>query len=473
MFADTIAAIATFPGNAGINIIRVSGDGALNIAKKIFVKSGKGDAEYKPCDSSVGCNCEESFSFKPRYLHYGYIVDRNHKIIDEVLISYMKAPNTYTREDVVEINCHGGIISAKKILETVLEQGCRMAERGEFTKRAFLNGRIDLAQAEAVIDIINSKTDSSHEISMNHLEGRLSKQINLIIDEVMDILANIEVNIDFPEYDEDEITIGRAKEFSENIIAKLDKLIKTADTGKIFKEGIKTVILGKPNVGKSSLMNFLLNENRAIVTEIPGTTRDTIEEYVNIRGVPLRIVDTAGVRETEDRIEKIGVEKALQKADEADLIIMLFDSSRKLEYEDEKILEYIKGKRVIYVNNKTDLETKLNLNSYRDIEKELINISIIENQGLEDIIDRINSMFFEGTINISEELIINNVRHKNLLIKAKKSFEDALYSIRNHMSIDFIEIDLRQAMEYLGLIVGKSVSDDLMDKIFNEFCIGK
>ena len=477
MFTDTIAAIATFPGNAGVNIIRISGDGALKIAEKIFIKKGKNTSIDHPQedqeDMDINNYCGDDFSFKPRYLHYGYIVDKNHKIIDEVLICYMKAPNTYTREDVVEINCHGGIISAKKILETVLEHGCRTAERGEFTKRAFLNGRIDLTQAEAVIDIINSKTDSSHEISMNHLEGRLSKQINSIIEEIMDILANIEVNIDFPEYDEDEITIGRVRDFSENIVVQLDRLISTADTGKIFKEGIKTVILGKPNVGKSSLMNFLLNENRAIVTEVPGTTRDTIEEYVNIKGVPLRIVDTAGVRETEDRIEKIGVEKALQKADEADLVIMLFDSSRELEYEDEKILEYIKDKRVIYVNNKADLETKLNLSRYGNIEKEAINISVLENHGLEDIIDKISSMFFEGSINVSDDLIINNVRHKDLLIKAKGSLEDVLYSIKNNMTIDFIEIDLKQAMEYLGLIVGKSVSDDLMDKIFNEFCIGK
>lgn len=470
MYTDTIAAIATFPGNAGINIIRISGDGALDIAEKIFVKKIKNLSES--CDAH-NKNNEQHVNLKPRYLHYGYIVDKNHKVIDEVLISYMKGPHTYTREDIIEINCHGGIISAKKILETVLEHGCRTAERGEFTKRAFLNGRIDLTQAEAVIDIINSKTDSSHEISVNHLEGRLSKQINGIIDEIMDILANIEVNIDFPEYDEDEITINKVKELSENIVKELGRLIKTADTGKIFKEGIKTVILGKPNVGKSSLMNFLLNENRAIVTEVPGTTRDTIEEYVNIKGVPLRIIDTAGIRETEDKVEKIGVEKALQKVDEADLVIMIFDSSRELEDNDEKILDYIKNKRVIYIRNKTDLETRLDLSRHENIEKEAINISVLKSQGLETIIDKISSMFFEGAINISDELIINNVRHKELLIKAKKSLEEVLYSINNDMTIDFIEIDLKQAMEYLGLIVGKSVSDDLMDKIFNEFCIGK
>jgi len=459
MNSNTIAAIATFPGNAGINIIRMSGDNALNIAESIFISKSK--------------NKEKSIILKPRYLHYGYIVGKDNKIIDEVLISYMNAPKTYTREDIIEINCHGGIISAKKILETVLLYGCRLAERGEFTKRAFLNGRIDLTQAEAVIDIINSKTESSHEISINHLEGRLSNEINEIIEKIMDLLANIEVNIDFPEYDEDEITIGKVKVLSETMVIKLDRLIKTADTGKIFKEGIKTVILGKPNVGKSSLMNFLLNENRAIVTEIPGTTRDTIEEYVNIKGVPLKIIDTAGIRETEDKIEKIGVEKALSKVDEADLVIMLFDSSKEIEIEDKKILEYIKNKKVIYIKNKTDLENKLDLSKYENIEKEIINISVLKNKGLEDIIDKISEMFFEGKINISNELIINNVRHKNLLINAKNSLEEVLKSINNGMTIDFIEIDLKEAMEHLGLIVGKSVSDDLVEKIFNEFCIGK
>ncbi len=457
MNTDTIAAIATFPGNAGINIIRISGNDSLNIAEKIFINKNK----------------KQNISLKPRYLHYGHIVDKNGRVIDEVLISYMKGPNTYTREDIVEINCHGGIISAKKILETVLEHGCRPAERGEFTKRAFLSGRIDLAQAEAVIDIINSKTDSSHEISINHLEGRLSKEINEIIDNIIDLLANIEVNIDFPEYDEDEVTIEKVKELSEKTAVRIDRLISTADTGKIFKEGIKTVILGKPNVGKSSLMNFLLNENRAIVTEVPGTTRDTIEEYVNIKGVPLRIIDTAGIRETDDRVEKIGVEKALQKVEEADLIIMIFDSSRELEDDDKKILKYIENKKVIYIKNKTDLEERLDISEYGSIEKEAISISVLKNQGLDEIIDKIAEMFFHGTINVSDELIINNVRHKNLLINARNSLLEVLSSIENNMTIDFIEIDLKQAMEYLGLIVGKTVSDDLMDKIFNEFCIGK
>jgi tRNA modification GTPase len=456
---DTIAAIATFPGNAGINIIRISGEDSLKTAEKIFKAKDK----------------NTSIKSKPRYLHYGHIIDteNENKVVDEVLLSYMKAPNTYTKEDVVEINCHGGIISVKKILELVLQNGCRMADRGEFTKRAFLNGRIDLTQAEAVIDIINSKTEASHDISMNHLEGRLSREINRIIGDIMDLLANIEVNIDFPEYDEDQVTIEKVEELCKKTVEEIDRLIKTSDTGKIYMEGIKTVILGKPNVGKSSLMNFLLNENRAIVTEIPGTTRDTIEEYVNIKGIPLRIIDTAGIRETDDMVEKIGVEKALSKVEEADLVMMIFDSSKELEKEDDKIIDYIKNKNVIYLKNKTDLENRLDLGGYENIEKEILNISVVKDKGLDEIIGKINEMFFKGSFDLRNDLIINSTRHKNLLKEAKNNLEEVMKSIEDNMTIDFMEIDLKQAAENLGLIVGKSVSDDLLDKIFNEFCIGK
>lgn len=454
---DTIAAIATALGNSGINVIRISGDEALEIALNIFVNK----------------NNEKVKSFKNRYLTYGMIVDRDGKVVDEVLVSFMQKPNTFTREDVIEINCHGGILSAKKILDLIMTYNCRMAEQGEFTKRAFLNGRIDLTQAEAIIDIINAKTQSSHEISVSHLEGRLSKQINELIERIINLLANIEVNIDFPEYDEDVITINKVKEESINMLNKIETLINTADTGKIYKEGIKTLIIGKPNVGKSSLMNFLLNENRAIVTEIPGTTRDTIEEQVNINGIPLNIIDTAGIRKTEDEVEKIGVEKALNKINEADLIMMVLDSSKELEEEDIEILKLIENKKVIYIKNKTDLEEKLNLDEYKNIEEKVINISVLKNEGLEKITNTIQSMFFEGKIDLENDLIINNARQKNLLINAAKNLEEVLNSIDNGMSIDFIEIDLKSCMENLGLIVGKAVSDDLVDKIFSDFCIGK
>ena len=457
MIHDTIAAIATALGNSGINIIRISGDEALKIALDIFVNK----------------NNKKIKSFKNRFLNYGMIADKEGKIIDEVLISYMQKPNTFTREDVIEINCHGGILSAKKILDLILTYNCRTAERGEFTKRAFLNGRIDLTQAEAVIDIINAKTGSSHEISVSHLEGRLSNQINELIENIILLLANIEVNIDFPEYDEDVVTINKVKEESINMLDKIETLIRTADTGKIYKEGIKTLILGKPNVGKSSLMNFLLNENRAIVTEIPGTTRDTIEEYVNINGIPLNIIDTAGIRKTDDTVEKIGVEKALAKVDDADLIMIVLDASKKLEDEDIEILKLVESKKVIYLKNKTDLEEKLDLSEYKSIEDKIINISVLKNEGLEKITNAIQNMFFEGKIDIENDLIINNARQKNLLINAANNLKEVLSSVENGMSIDFIEIDLKTCMENLGLIVGKAVSDDLIDKIFNDFCIGK
>ncbi len=457
MIHDTIAAIATALGNSGINIIRISGDEALKIALDIFVNK----------------NNEKVKSFKDRFLNYGIIADRDGKIIDEVLISYMQKPGTFTREDVIEINCHGGILSAKKILDLILTYNCRTAERGEFTKRAFLNGRIDLTQAEAVIDIINAKTGSSHEISVSHLEGRLSNQINELIENIILLLANIEVNIDFPEYDEDVVTISKVKEESISMLEKIETLIRTADTGKIYKEGIKTLILGKPNVGKSSLMNFLLNENRAIVTEIPGTTRDTIEEYVNINGIPLNIIDTAGIRKTDDTVEKIGVEKALAKVDEADLIMIVLDASKKLEDEDIEILKLVESKKVIYLKNKTDLEEKLDLSDYKNIEDKIINISVLKNEGLEKITNAIQNMFFEGKIDLENDLIINNARQKNLLINAANNLKEVLSSVENGMSVDFIEIDLKACMENLGLIVGKAVSDDLIDKIFNDFCIGK
>lgn len=457
MMNETITAISTALGNAGINIIRISGEKALDISKDIFKNKYN-----KKVDN-----------FKSKYFNYGTIVDRKNKVLDEVLLVYMKKPFTFTKEDVVEIHCHGGVVSAKKILDLILTYDCRLAENGEFSKRAFLNGRIDLTQAEAIIDIINSKTDSSHEISVNQLEGRLSKQINSLINIIVGLIANIEVNIDFPEYDEDNVTIEKVKENCLYIKEEIKKLIDTADTGKIYKEGIKTLIVGKPNVGKSSLMNFLLNENRAIVTEVPGTTRDTIEEYINIKGIPLNIIDTAGIRNTDDIVEKIGVEKAISKIDEADLIIMVLDSSKKLEEEDKQILEYIKNKKVIYIKNKTDLEDKLDLTDYNIKDKKLINISILKGKGLIEILDEIESMFFGGKIDISNNVIINNLRHKNLLINATDSIDEVIKSIEIGMPIDYIQIDLKLCMESLGLIVGRTVSDDLVDKIFSDFCIGK
>lgn len=454
---DTIVAIATAHGNSGINVLRISGADAKDIADKIFVNKNRKKIEYKN-----------------RYMHYGFIMDDD-KVVDEVLLCYMKAPNTYTAEDVVEIDCHGGALSAKKILEICLENGARLAEAGEFTKRAFLNGRIDLTQAEAVIDIINANSEKSRNVSIGQLGGRLSNKVNELIELLTDVLSNITVNIDYPEYDEDKITIDKIKSNGHIIHEELQKLIKTGDTGKIFKEGINTLIIGKPNVGKSSLMNFLLNENRAIVTEIPGTTRDTIEEKLNLNGIILNIIDTAGIRETDDVVEKIGVDKAIEKIEYADLIIFVLDASRKLEAEDLEIIKYINNKKVIYIKNKTDLQDNLSedLINHRDILDNCINISVAKNKGLDDIIEKIEEIFLAGQVDITSDLIVNNERQLDLLRKAKDSIDEVLQAIDNDLSIDFLEIDLKDSLECLGQIVGRSVADDLTDKLFKNFCIGK
>ena len=455
---DTIAAISTAYGVSGIGIIRISGDESLNIINKIF-KSKK---------NIVIKNLEE------RKLNYGWIVDPvNGDKIDEVLTVYMNKPYTYTKEDIVEINCHGGIIPLRKILDIILEEDCRLADKGEFTKRAFLNGRLDLTQAESVMDIISSKTEKSMSLSMDQLQGRLSNQVNKIVEELIELKAHLEVNIDFPEYDEEELTKEKIREKALIMKEKIEKLIKTADTGKIFKEGINTLILGKPNVGKSSLMNFLLNENRSIVTEVPGTTRDIIEEFVNLAGVPLNIIDTAGIRYTDDIVEKIGVQKAIDKIDKSDLIIMLFDASKELEKDDEIILENIGSKKVIYLKNKTDLDTKLNLKEHPEIENETIKISLLKNEGLEEIETKVKEEFLSGNIDTNNDLIVTNTRHKNLLKKANKTILELLGSIESGMTLECLEVDINDTIHHLGEITGSTVSDSVIEKIFSNFCIGK
>jgi tRNA modification GTPase len=458
MNTDTIAASATYPGMSGIGIVRVSGKNAVSIVNDIFKsKNGK-----------------KLVDLKNRMMYYGWIVDPDtDKVADEVLVVSMKAPNTFTKEDVVEINCHGGIVSVEMILNILMSKGARLAERGEFTKRAFLNGRLDLTQAEAVMDLVSSKTKNSFDFSMRQLEGRLSKEIKDIRSSLMDLTSQIEVNIDFPEYDEEEMTIENIKNISREILKRFDKLIKSADTGKIYKEGIKTLILGKPNVGKSSLMNYLLNENRAIVTEIPGTTRDTIEEFVNLAGVPLKIIDTAGIRYTDDEVEKIGVKKALDKIDEADLILMIFDASKDLEGEDIMIIKEIQNKKVIYLLNKTDLQEKIDFENFQKIKEDIIKVSIKGNKGLESIENKIKEEFLKGALDVDDDVIVSNMRHKHLLEKSKKSMEDVLESIENSLTLECLEVDIMNSLEFLGEITGESIRDDLMDKIFAEFCIGK
>lgn len=455
---DTIAAIATAPGEGGIGIIRISGEKSLQVANSIFRSiSGKKIEEYNT-----------------RTLIYGHIVD-NEKVIDEVLVAFMKGPNSYTAEDVIEINCHGGFISVKKILELVLSKDVRLADQGEFTKRAFLNGRIDLAQAEAIIDVINAKTDMAHTVAQSQLEGSLSKKIRELRFNITEILAQITVSIDFPDEDVEHITYNTLKGKSLDLQKEINKLYDTAESGKILRDGLKTVIVGKPNVGKSSLLNAILGENRAIVTDIPGTTRDVIEEFVNIKGIPLKIVDTAGIRETEDVVEKIGVEKSREFFSAADLSIVVLDSSRKLDPEDMEILEAVQPNKTVVLLNKTDLDIVIDLDKIKEFisEENIIEISALQHEGIEKIHDKIEEMVFAGTVRNSSDLVVTNSRHKDALYKAKQAIEDAIMAIESYMPLDFIEVDFKNIWDYLGYINGDTVTEDLLDTIFSNFCIGK
>ena len=455
---DTIAAIATAPGEGGIGIIRISGEKSLQVAQSIFKsKSGKMIKDYNA-----------------RTLIYGTVVD-NEKVIDEVLVAYMKGPNSYTAEDVIEINCHGGFISVKKILELILSKGVRLAEAGEFTKRAFLNGRIDLSQAEAIIDVIKSKTDMAHEVAQSQLEGSLAKKIKDLRMNVTEVLAHLEVSIDFAEEDVEEITYQTLEEKALELRNEIKKLYDTAESGKILRDGLKTVIVGKPNVGKSSLLNSILGENRAIVTDIAGTTRDVIEEFVNIKGIPLKIVDTAGIRETEDVVEKIGVEKSRESFSTADLVIMVLDASRKLSEEDMEILESLKNKKTIVLLNKMDLEPQIELEKIEEFvnSEDIIKISALKHQGIEEVQDKLVAMVYHGSVKNSSNLMITNSRHKDALFKAYESINDAISAIEQRMPYDFIEVDFKNIWDYLGYINGDTVREDLLDTIFANFCIGK
>ncbi len=457
---DTIAAIATAPGEAGIGIVRISGEKSIEIADKIFKsKENKRLSRYKP-----------------RRITYGYIIDPNKKEkIDEVLVSYMKSPSTYTREDTVEINCHGGMISVKKILELVLQSGARIADPGEFTKRAFLNGRIDLAQAEAIMDLVSAKTEKGFDVALNQLEGFLSKEVSEIRKRLLEMLAHIEVSIDFAEEDIDEITLNTLLESSSEIEKNIQKLLDTSHTGKIIREGLSTVIVGKPNVGKSSLLNALIRESRAIVTDVPGTTRDIIEEHFSIKGIPLRLIDTAGIRETEDVVERIGVERSKELFNLADLIIVVLDASGDLTKEDLEIMDLIGSKKALIIINKTDLPQKLNVDEVKDIikDKDIIEISILENIGIEKIEDALVNMVYQGEVKAKDSMLVTNVRHKNALERALKSIKDGIKAIKEQLPLDFIEVDIRDAWEALGEITGDTVEEDLLDHIFENFCIGK
>lgn len=455
---DTIAAIATAPGEGGIGIIRISGDKSLQVAQSIFKsKSGKMIKDYNT-----------------RTLIYGKIVD-GEKVIDEALVAYMKGPNSYTAEDVIEINCHGGFISVKKILELILSKGVRLADAGELTKRAFLNGRIDLSQAEGIIDLINSKTEMEAKESINQLEGNLSKKIKEIEKKMLDITVNIEVTIDYPEYDVEEVTNNEALKSLKDIHILLRDLENSFNKGKIIKDGIKTVIIGKPNAGKSSLLNTMLKEDRAIVSDIAGTTRDTIEEYLNVDGIPLKLIDTAGIRDTDNTIEKIGVEKSKKLVNDADLVIAIFDISTNFDDDDRKIMNLIKDKKAIILLNKVDIlrENKSNEEEIKELNKPIIKISAKEEIGLDLLYNEIKKMFELNEISSNNEILITNERHKNQIIKADKHILEGIETIEKHLPVDIISIYINQAMEDLGEITGENVSENIINEIFAKFCLGK
>ena len=458
MKSDTIAAIATAMTPAGIGIIRISGEDAFKIIDKIY-KSKKGNKLLSQCDSHT--------------VHYGFIFDAEDKI-DEVMVLLMSAPNTYTREDTIEIDCHGGVFVMKRILETVIKYGARPAEPGEFTKRAFLNGRIDLSQAESVIDVINSKNDFALKNSLSQLNGAVLDNIKSIREELLHEIAFIESALDDPEHISLENYPQKLRLIVDKIIKVINKLLNSSDNGRILKEGINTVIVGKPNAGKSSLLNILVGSDRAIVTDIAGTTRDVLEEQINLDGITLNLVDTAGIRDTDDVVEKIGVDRAKQYADSADLIIYVIDSSTELDNNDMEIIEILKDKNAIVLLNKSDLSTITTadiVNNYLD--KPIINISAKDRTGIDELECKISEMFLKGEISFNDEVYITNIRHKNSLSEALNSLKLVINSIDDDMPEDFYSIDLMNAYEELGLIIGESVEDDLMQEIFSKFCMGK
>lgn len=436
----------------------MSGEKSFEVLEKIFEQKNKQDLK----------------DIKGYTMKYGNIIE-NGNVIDEVLVAYFKAPKSYTTENMCEINSHGGNVVVKKILELCLKNGAELAEPGEFTKRAFLNGRIDLLQAESVIDVINAKSEREAKNGIKQLEGFLSNEIAKIKQEIMDVMINIEVAIDYPEYDVDDVTSNQINEMLVTVENKLVKLSKSFDNGKIIKEGIKTAIIGRPNAGKSSLLNAILKEDRAIVTEYEGTTRDTIEEFVNINGIPLKLVDTAGIRDAKDEVEKIGIAKSKEIAKDADLIIAIFDASKDLGKEDLEILELIKNKKAIILLNKTDLKEKINENDQKIKETgaTVIKISALKREGIENLYDEITKMFDLNQINLDQETVITNVRHKNLIDQAIESTKKAKDTMEQKMPIDIIAIFIKDILEDLGKITGEIVTDDIIDEIFSKFCLGK
>ena len=454
---DTIAAISTAIGEAGIAIVRMSGDDSINIIDKIFVSASK----------------VKMVEAENRKFLYGHICDGDKKI-DEVLVVKMKGPHSYTAEDIVEIHCHGGVVSVKRILNLILSKGARLAEKGEFTKRGFLNGRIDLTQAEAVIDLIKAKTDISFDLGLNQLGGALSEVLNKLKDELVSMQALIVANIDFPDEDIEDAAYNDLLDRSNKILEKMDKLLENSKNSRLLRDGINTVILGKPNVGKSSLLNGLLKYDRAIVTDIAGTTRDVIEDYINLDGVLLKISDTAGIRETEDEVEKIGVNIAREKLKDADLVIAIFDISRDFDQDDKEILKLIENKKHIIILNKDDLEQKI---SDDEIEKyfkdDYLRLSVMENESVMKVEKLIIDLFFDGELQISSDTVLSNLRHINALREAKKELLEVNESLNKRVFLDLIEVDLENVIAHISEITGTITTEDILDRVFSDFCIGK
>ncbi|MHD0398767.1 tRNA uridine-5-carboxymethylaminomethyl(34) synthesis GTPase MnmE [Staphylococcus simulans] len=459
MDLDTITSISTPMGEGAIGIVRLSGSRAVEITDKLY----KGKKPLAEVDSHT--------------INYGHIIDPDtNEVVEEVMVSVLRAPKTFTREDIVEINCHGGILTINRVLELTMTAGARMAEPGEYTKRAFLNGRIDLSQAEAVMDFIRSKTDRASKVAMNQIEGRLSDMIKRQRQSILEILAQVEVNIDYPEYDDvEDATTEFLLEKSEAIKSEIDHLLATGTQGKIMREGLSTVIVGKPNVGKSSMLNNLIQDNKAIVTEVAGTTRDVLEEYVNVRGVPLRLVDTAGIRETEDIVEKIGVERSRKALSEADLILFVLNYNEALTEEDVTLYEVIKNEDAIVIVNKTDLEQHLDLDEVRDMVGDIpvIETSMLKQEGIDQLEEQIRDLFFGGEVQNQDMTYVSNSRHISLLKQARHAIQDAIDAAEAGIPMDMVQIDLTRTWEILGEIIGASASDELIDQLFSQFCLGK
>ena len=453
---DTIAAISTPIGEGGISIVRLSGEDAVAIANKLF----KG-ADLTQVPSHT--------------IHYGHIVDPKTKdVVDETMVSVLRAPKTFTREDMVEINCHGGMIVTNDILQLLLANGARMADPGEFTKRAFMNGRIDLTQAESVMDIVRAKTDKSRQVAMTQLAGGLLEKIRTMRQELLDTMAQEEVNIDYPEYDMDDLTSQEMKKKAEEVSKQIDQLLKTAQEGKIIRNGLATAIVGRPNVGKSSLLNYLTQDDKAIVTDIAGTTRDTLEEYVSVKGVPLKLIDTAGIHYTEDKVEKIGVERSKKAIGEADLVLLLLDASQDLTDEDKNLLNLTASKKRIIILNKQDLGTKISQEMIREItDNPIIVTSILKQKNMDALENAIEQLFFSGIENSQNQILVTNQRQAGLLTKAKQSLEDVVRGIDDAMPLDLVQIDLKNAWDTLGEITGESAPDELITQLFSQFCLGK